>query len=213
MAMVPLDVHGCPSCPHQAMGPAVSGSPNVFINGRPALRVGDSGLHAACCQNNSFITQTGSQTVLINGQYAHRMGDITTHCGGIGCLITGSFDVIVGGPMAIGGLQALGIQVLETIAGQLLDLADALALPAIVASRVMTIAKDLARALVRTLRPLGNAAEVAARSATLLRIHKLLDQIMEAAGRLTRAALQQSKALRRAAKLGKPLVELCRPGK
>jgi uncharacterized Zn-binding protein involved in type VI secretion len=35
-------------------------------------------------------------TVLINNKGAHRMGDMTKHCGGVGKLITGSTDVLVG---------------------------------------------------------------------------------------------------------------------
>jgi uncharacterized Zn-binding protein involved in type VI secretion len=39
----------------------------------------------------------GSKTVFINGMGAHRMGDMTKHCGGVGQLITGSPNVLVGG--------------------------------------------------------------------------------------------------------------------
>jgi hypothetical protein len=38
----------------------------------------------------------GSATVLINNMPAHRMGDTDMHCGGVGQLIEGSPDVIVG---------------------------------------------------------------------------------------------------------------------
>jgi uncharacterized Zn-binding protein involved in type VI secretion len=34
---------------------------------------------------------------MINGKPAHRMGDMDQHCGGVGQLIEGSGDVIVGG--------------------------------------------------------------------------------------------------------------------
>ena len=44
-AQVPSDSHGCTGCPHPALGPAVCGSSNVNINGIPALRVGDQGIH------------------------------------------------------------------------------------------------------------------------------------------------------------------------
>jgi uncharacterized Zn-binding protein involved in type VI secretion len=39
-SMVPADAHGCPACPHPAVGPAISGSPNVLTNGLPSVRVG-----------------------------------------------------------------------------------------------------------------------------------------------------------------------------
>jgi uncharacterized Zn-binding protein involved in type VI secretion len=91
------DAHGCPGCPHPTTGPAISGSPDVFVNARPALRVGDVGLHAPCCGPNQWRADTGSDTVFINGRPAHRIGDDTRHCGGPGALREGSNDVIVGG--------------------------------------------------------------------------------------------------------------------
>ena len=51
---VPVDAHGCPACPHPAVGPAIVGSPDVMVNKRPALRVGDKGIHAACCGPNTW---------------------------------------------------------------------------------------------------------------------------------------------------------------
>ena len=96
LAQVPADAHGCPACPHPAVGPAVSGSADVLTNGLPSLRVGDAGVHAACCGPNKWNAKTGSATVLINGRKAHRLSDMTKHCGGIGQLIMGSPNVIVG---------------------------------------------------------------------------------------------------------------------
>lgn len=92
-----VDAHGCPVCPHAVVGPAVKGSPDVMVNGKPALRVGDTGVHAACCGPNTWTAIKGSATVLINNMPAHRMGDNDMHCGGPGTLIEGSPDVIVGG--------------------------------------------------------------------------------------------------------------------
>jgi hypothetical protein len=68
----------------------------VFVNGRPALRVDDVGIHAVCCAANMWTAQAGSATVFINGKKAHRLNDATKHCGGQGRLIEGSDDVIVG---------------------------------------------------------------------------------------------------------------------
>lgn len=96
-SQVPADAHGCPACPHPAIGPAIGGSPNVNINNRPALRVTDQGIHAACCGPNMWQAKTGSATVKINGLQCHRMNDMDQHCGGMGRLIEGSPNVIVGG--------------------------------------------------------------------------------------------------------------------
>lgn len=93
---IPADAHGCLGCPHTGVGPAVAGSPDVRCNGRPALRVGDPGVHAACCSSNTWKAQTGSATVFINGRAAHRLDDLDKHCGGIGKLVEGSPNVIVG---------------------------------------------------------------------------------------------------------------------
>ncbi len=96
-SQVPVDAHGCPACPHSATGPAIAGSPNVQANFLPALRVGDNGTHIACCGPNLWVAAKGSATVMINFLPAHRLGDMDTHCGGIGQMIEGSPDVIVGG--------------------------------------------------------------------------------------------------------------------
>lgn len=96
LAFVPADAHGCPACPHPCTGPAMSGSPNVMVNGMAALRApGDPGVHAACCGPNIWASTMGSSKVYINGLAAHRVGDLTTHCGGVGTLITGSGNVNV----------------------------------------------------------------------------------------------------------------------
>lgn len=95
-ASVSLDTHGCPACPHPAIGPAIQGSPDVNVNRRPALRVDDPGVHAACCGTNTWTATKGSATVFINGKAAHRMGDQNRHCGGMGELVEGSPNVIVG---------------------------------------------------------------------------------------------------------------------
>lgn len=97
LARVPADAHGCPACPHMCVGPAIAGSPNVNVNMRPALRVQDPGIHAACCGPNTWNAMKGSSTVFINGKPAHRKDDMTKHCGGIGQLIQGSDNVFVGG--------------------------------------------------------------------------------------------------------------------
>ncbi len=96
-SMVPVDAHGCPACPHPAVGPAIIGSNDTLVNKMPALREGDQGIHMACCNSNTWTAAAGSGTVFINNKAAHRMGDADTHCGGSGKLIEGSPNVIVGG--------------------------------------------------------------------------------------------------------------------
>lgn len=90
------DVHGCPACIHSVIGPAISGSPDVLVDGKPALRVGDKGIHGVCCGTNTWQANQGSKTVLINGRGAYRCGDRSEHCGGRGYLVDGSPDVFVG---------------------------------------------------------------------------------------------------------------------
>ncbi len=94
---VPTDSHGCPRCPHTCIGPSVTASPDVFVNGKPVLRVGDVGVHAACCGRNVWVAVEGSSTVFVNGQPVHRKGDKDLHCGGMGEMMDGSPDVKIGG--------------------------------------------------------------------------------------------------------------------
>ncbi len=91
-----VDHHGCEGCAHVVTGPAAEGSPDVLIDGRHALRVGDRGHHAACCGENRWIALGGAANVFVNGRKAHRMGDATAHCGGAGTLVTGSTNVYIG---------------------------------------------------------------------------------------------------------------------
>ncbi|HEY5921447.1 MAG TPA: PAAR domain-containing protein [Kofleriaceae bacterium] len=97
LSSVQADAHGCPACPHPGVGPAIIGSPNVNVNMMPALREGDTGIHMACCGPNTWTAQAGSSTVFINNKAAHRQGDADKHCGGMGKLVMGSPNVIVGG--------------------------------------------------------------------------------------------------------------------
>ena len=96
-ALVPSDAHGCPACPHPAVGAAITGSPDVFINAKPAIRKDDQGVHAVCCGPNTWKPISSSGTVFINGKGVVRVGDQTQHCGGQGTMIQGSADVNIGG--------------------------------------------------------------------------------------------------------------------
>lgn len=97
LSHVAMDNHGCPACPHVCTGPAIVASPNVNVNNIPALRIGDKGVHAACCGPNQWTAQGGSSSVFINNMGVHRQGDVDVHCGGIGRLIMGSPNVNAGG--------------------------------------------------------------------------------------------------------------------
>lgn len=96
-SFVPADGHGCPACMHPASGPAIAGSPNVMVNGKPALRVTDNGVHMACCGPNTWVAVKGSGTVFINKLPAHRLNDTDAHCGGSGYMVQASTNVSVGG--------------------------------------------------------------------------------------------------------------------
>ena len=99
ISLNPADAHGCLACPHPVSGPAVTGSADVIVAGSPQLRGSgvDNGVHAACCGPNVWFTLQGSGTVMVNDQPAVRMGDTTTHCGGVGSIISGAGNVIIGG--------------------------------------------------------------------------------------------------------------------
>jgi uncharacterized Zn-binding protein involved in type VI secretion len=92
-AFCPNDSHGCIACPHPVIGPIQTGSSLVLIDGKPAARVGDRGVHAACCGPNTFeIASADSPThgpseVVIEGQFAAKLGCMTKHCGGVGRIV------------------------------------------------------------------------------------------------------------------------------
>jgi uncharacterized Zn-binding protein involved in type VI secretion len=96
-ARCPEDRHDCAKCAHDVIGPAVDGSPDVLINNKSALRIGDPGIHASCCGDNSwFVEQGGSTQIVINGRPAAVLGSSTRHCGGTGAIVQASDDVLTG---------------------------------------------------------------------------------------------------------------------
>jgi uncharacterized Zn-binding protein involved in type VI secretion len=97
-----VDGHGCKRCPHVVSGPATQGSADVIVNGKPAVRKGDGGVHSGCCGFNTWTAQGCSNTVIINGKPAFRLTDMTRHCGGVGMLVEASGNVIVGNSQAAG---------------------------------------------------------------------------------------------------------------
>lgn len=77
--------------------PAVEGSPNVFVNNRAAVRLGDAwATHGACDQHtpHSGVSSSGSSSVFINGKAACRIGD-SISCGDT--MAEGSPNVFIGG--------------------------------------------------------------------------------------------------------------------
>lgn len=105
-AQCPSDSHGCNSCAHPVVGPAVAGSGDVYVNGKAALRIDDPGVHSACCGPNTWNATQGAPGVFFNNKKAHRLGDATKHCGGNGKLIEGSGNVFVGNFSAGGPMQS-----------------------------------------------------------------------------------------------------------
>jgi len=81
--------HGC--YPSRAND---EGSPDVFVNGKPAHRLGDHWITHCCpppCHDG--VASSGSKTVFVNGKPAARIGD-PINCGG--AIITGSGNVFTG---------------------------------------------------------------------------------------------------------------------
>lgn len=90
LAFCEADSHGCPADPLSVIGPITTGSANVLVNGKPAARVGDVGVHAACAGANTFTIIDGDDRVLIDGRRAAWSFSTTRHCGGVGKILIGS---------------------------------------------------------------------------------------------------------------------------
>lgn len=84
--------HGCwPPRPNS------EGSPDVFINGQPAHRVGDAWPDHTCPaipETHNGVCASGSSTVMVNGKPLARIGD-SVSCGD--AIAQGSGNVFVGG--------------------------------------------------------------------------------------------------------------------
>lgn len=76
---------------------ATGGSPNVFVNGEPLMRIGDAYAPRACPARHApphgRSLAAGSGTVSVNGQAAGRVGDAIDG----GAASSGSGDVFIGG--------------------------------------------------------------------------------------------------------------------
>jgi uncharacterized Zn-binding protein involved in type VI secretion len=87
LAICPAEAHGAPMDPVKVVGPITTGSSHVLVNGKPAARVGDRGVHAVCTGPNTFEITSGDESVLIDGRAAAKIGSITRHCGGMGSIV------------------------------------------------------------------------------------------------------------------------------
>ena len=74
-------------------GKNVVGSPNVLVNEKPAIRIGDSILPHGRGSHSKAVMATGSGTVFVNNIPACRGGDIAD-CGHVSS--SGSGNVIAG---------------------------------------------------------------------------------------------------------------------
>jgi uncharacterized Zn-binding protein involved in type VI secretion len=63
-------------------GVAISGSPNVRLNGRPVTRVGDAGIALTPQGPRLWRAVMGAATVRVNGRMLHRTGELTLMKGG-----------------------------------------------------------------------------------------------------------------------------------
>lgn len=113
------DIGSGHSC-HFPPSPATGGSPNVFVNDRPLMRVGDAYVPHGCptCPKPEHPRHlaAGSATVFINGKPAGRIGD-AIDCGGQAQ--TGSSNVFIGDQEAeMTSLEAGGTSCQRTMAAR-----------------------------------------------------------------------------------------------
>lgn len=74
-----------------------SGSPNVFVNGKPAARVGDPVTETSVCTNGTGHIVNGSRTVFVNGKPKARLTDtVDEHTDVDGKVTSSSNNVFVG---------------------------------------------------------------------------------------------------------------------
>jgi len=95
-AYCPADSHGAPTDPMPAIGRIINGCPDVLVNGKPAVCVGEKGTQCCCSGPNTFEVVEGNPEVLIYGKAAAEMGDATRHCGGNGHIVDPDFIIIHG---------------------------------------------------------------------------------------------------------------------
>ena len=77
------------TCPSGSSGAIVTGASTVFIEGRPAARVGDK----LSCSGGATQIESGSPSVSIENSHAARITDTTCHKGAI---TSGATTVFIG---------------------------------------------------------------------------------------------------------------------
>lgn len=91
----------------------IEGSPNVFINGIAAHRLGDAWPeHCDGTTCHESVTSSGSSTVFINGKAAARLGD-SIECGSI--IAQGSPDVFIGDSTSVQAATIVSVTYVETV--------------------------------------------------------------------------------------------------
>lgn len=76
---------------YHVIGTVTSGSPNVYVNGKKAARLGDRGKHT----KGKFTITTGRPDILINGKKSAFKGSKTNNHRGSGTIISGSKDIYI----------------------------------------------------------------------------------------------------------------------
>lgn len=90
-------MYDCSVYPNPVHAPTLSGSPDLLINGKPGLRVGNNGIHASCYPADTWQVIEGSPNVSMNGKPSHRLDDEDQHSGEIGRMMEGSPNVFMNG--------------------------------------------------------------------------------------------------------------------
>ncbi|MHB8736765.1 MAG: PAAR domain-containing protein [Terriglobales bacterium] len=97
-------------------GVALSGSTNVRINGRPAMRVGDVGVVATPQGPRIWRATMGAATVRANGVALHRQGDLSVAVGAHGRLEATVVDQSDGVPTDAGAAKVERVTVWKVVA-------------------------------------------------------------------------------------------------
>lgn len=95
MALLASRMNDVQLCDKHGPAPVTGSTPQVTINGLPAVRIGDAFPCGGCANR----VQTGASTVTLRGEPAARLTDKTDHGG---TLILGSPNVVIGGPSGMG---------------------------------------------------------------------------------------------------------------
>ena len=88
--------HYPPHGPCGISGTITTGSPNIFVNGKPIVTVGSLTNESDCCDSNRQGTvAAGSGKIFANGKAVARIGDAINPHNGTATIASGSSNVIV----------------------------------------------------------------------------------------------------------------------